>query len=58
MAREKFATALPLLVYLSSASAPVLPMRMTLLTPPVGKNSMISEGHALYQLEFCDVLWS
>ena len=31
---------------------------MTLLTLPVGKNSMISEGHALYQLEFCDVLWS
>jgi hypothetical protein len=36
IAREKFATALPLLVYRSSASAPVLPMSMTLLTPISG----------------------
>jgi len=36
MASEKFATALPLEVYFNSASAPVLPMRMTLLTPISG----------------------
>jgi hypothetical protein len=36
MAREKFATALPLEVYFNSESDPVLPIRMTLLMPISG----------------------